>query len=395
MFLTTTNLLHYLMGRGLVSASAIVDGELCVVEAGRRNRNFKVLRTRKPGLFVKQISGAAPDAVATLHREAAFYTCVRDRPAFQPLAGLVPRLLHFEPSTCALVVESHDGAENLTEYHLRVGGYPAEVGALIGDGLGRYHAHTARLLLEPAELLAFPRQVPWILTTDPRTPSAAAALGHGGVALAALLQDYPHIVDHVRAVAQEWQFDCVIHGDMKWDNLLIFADGHGRQALQVVDWELADLGDAAWDVASIFTAYLSFWIWASLTAAQQHEHEQQQEQQPQPRPPGAAAPPMPPAPRPDVNLAGTLEDTRPALLAFWRAYVAARAIEPSAAEAWLARGVRFCAARLLLAVFECLYNAPQITAMTRAMLHVSHALFMHPERSLSDMLGTPADRMRS
>lgn len=384
MFLTTTNLLHYLMGKGLVNASAVVDGELCVVEAGRRNRNFKVLRRkRSPGLFVKQISATAPDAVATLHREAAFYALVRSRPAFQPLEGLVPRFVHFESSTCALVVESHAGAENLTEYHLRVGGYPPEVGRLIGEGLGRYHAHTSRLINEPTELLAFPRQTPWILTSDPRTPAMIQSLGPGGVSFAALLQDHPGLVEHVQAVGREWQFDCVVHGDMKWDNLLIFTNTDGRLTLQVVDWELADLGDASWDVASIFTAYLCFWIWSALAS------------QPQANAPAQADAAAVPEPLSDAQLTASLADTRPALIAFWRAYVAARALEPAVAEAWLVRCVRFGAARLMLAVFECLYNAPQITTMTRAMMHVSHTLFAHPERALTDLLGTPSERMSS
>ena len=44
MLLTSTNIVHYLLERGLVSAEQVVDGDYMVVEAPRRNRNFKVMK---------------------------------------------------------------------------------------------------------------------------------------------------------------------------------------------------------------------------------------------------------------------------------------------------------------------------------------------------------------
>src|SRR5260370_2974356 len=72
-FLTAYNLPHYLLSKGLISAQSVVDGDFVLAEAGRRNRNFKVMRPQQPGLFVKQIKSMEAQPISTIYREAAFY----------------------------------------------------------------------------------------------------------------------------------------------------------------------------------------------------------------------------------------------------------------------------------------------------------------------------------
>ena len=55
MILTTHNLPHYLLSRGLTSHESVVDGDLIITDASHRNRAFRVLRGSQPGYFVKQI----------------------------------------------------------------------------------------------------------------------------------------------------------------------------------------------------------------------------------------------------------------------------------------------------------------------------------------------------
>jgi hypothetical protein len=61
------------MCRGLLSADAILAGDLVVLDASRRNRNFTIIGNGAPGLFVKQMREGQLDAMMTLRREAACY----------------------------------------------------------------------------------------------------------------------------------------------------------------------------------------------------------------------------------------------------------------------------------------------------------------------------------
>jgi hypothetical protein len=57
--------------------------------ASRRNRNFKIIRSAGPGLFITEMREMQPDAMATLRREAACYEMARNDPA---LSRLMSRL---------------------------------------------------------------------------------------------------------------------------------------------------------------------------------------------------------------------------------------------------------------------------------------------------------------
>src|ERR1051326_2322846 len=73
MLLNSTTVVHYLLHRGFLTFDSVVDGDLMVVEAPRRNRNFKLYRQGLPGLFVKQVRQWDVHAIATVQREAGCY----------------------------------------------------------------------------------------------------------------------------------------------------------------------------------------------------------------------------------------------------------------------------------------------------------------------------------
>ena len=90
MELTTSNIVHYLLGCGLVSLESVVDGDFLVDSTARRNQNFKVLRGNHAGFFVKQIQNWDPQTIASMQCEATCYWLARNDPDFAPLARLLP-----------------------------------------------------------------------------------------------------------------------------------------------------------------------------------------------------------------------------------------------------------------------------------------------------------------
>jgi hypothetical protein len=293
---------------------------------------------------------------------------VRSRPAFASLARIVPKLVDYDPSICSLLVELMPGGENLTEYHQRLDAFPEHVGEIIGRALGAYHTQTGRLLSEPVDYAIFPRQMPWLLTLDPSTLHPLTQSAAVGATLVPALQQHPLLLHCVLALRYEWRFDSLIHGDMKWDNLLIKENGDAEPDFRIVDWELVDLGDASWDVGAIFTAYVVYWL---LTTSWTPAAGQQQ----------------PPEQVNATPAAERFERMQPALRAFWRTYAAARTLDAAGAAAYLMRCMRFCAARLVLAAFEYLYGSPQMTPAVLGMLQVSQSIFLDPRKAAADLLG--------
>jgi hypothetical protein len=362
LFLTAGNLAHHLITRGLLSCDSIVDGDFAVVEAGRRNRNFKVIRS-SGGLFVKQVKFVRPEAIATLHREAAFHQLLQSRKRSDSLMSVIPPLIDYDPATHSLAVELIPDGEDLAEYHVRLREFPESAGELAGRALGIFHSETGPLLREPGVLNVVSREPPWIFTLDPQTLSPLTTMDNPGDQLGAMLRAMPDLLALLVSLRYEWQYNSLIHGDMKWENCVVVPKSGGRPGLCLVDWELVSVGDPSWDVGAIFTSYLLYPIFTAQANAGSSPDRLLAEAQP------------------------ALQRMRPALAAFWREYVRTRQLNDSLSGYYLVRTIRFCAARLVVAAFEHMFNFGQATAHTFAMLQMARSIFLNPASAAAEMAG--------
>jgi len=361
MFLTSTNIVHYLLERGLVSAQQVVDGDYMVVEAPRRNRNFKVMKRDRGGLFLKQVQRWDQPSIATLQLEAHCYRLTNDDKDFAALRDLVPRFHFFDERRAVLVTELLAGGESLADYYFRNAGFPNEVATQLGRAFGKYH----RLVKSSSPSVnspIFPRRAPWILSFHNVAPQMLQNISGGNYQLFDVLKRYPDFGRILDQLAGEWKFASLIHGDIKWDNCVLVPASAGVN-LKLVDWELADWGDPCWDVAAIFSAFIVFWI-QSLPVA-----------------PGAGI---------DHAMRLTqfpLEKMQPAIRAFWEAYLAEMQLNGGAARQMLRRSVLFCGAKTIQTAYEHVQSSPQLSQVTFFILQASLNILTRPEEATTELLG--------
>ena len=359
MHLNVANLAHYLIDRGLLSPADIVAGPLTVLDASRRNRNFKVVKAGGEGLFVKQMRDLQADAMATLRREAACYAFAKQDAA---LERLMPRLLDYDPGRHVLVTALAPDAESLAEHHQRLGVFPADLGTRLGEAIGLYHLHAGHLVDGEATRDLFARQTPVVLTLGRGGHAMLGGFGPIGQALSTTLRQHPQFEQLLDALGEEWRQDCLIHGDMKWDNILVFPASAAHPDFRIVDWEMADVGDAAWDVGAVLQSFLTAWILSMPHA-------------------GGLAPEQ------YVTLAGQpIEALRPVMRAFWRAYAAVRGYSAAEAPVRLERCLRFAAARMVWAAVEHRLYASQLDAAITALLQVSLNILQDPRRAVAELI---------
>lgn len=361
MFLTASNLVHYLIARGTLSAASVVDGDFIVAEAGRRNRNFKVLRNQGPGLFVKQINAPDAMAISTLQREAACYKLAQQNTDYRNLAELMPRFIDHDPARHIIMVELLSSGENLSEYHTRQRRFPPEVGKLLGEGLGRCHQTLRGKTLSQEDLANFPRQPPWILSFH-NAYTQMPTLSGGAIQLAQIISKYPDLHYNMERIRQHWAYDSIIHGDMKWDNCILCAEADGNNVIRIIDWELVDYGDACWDVGSILQAYLTYWIFSMPFATETN---------------------------PERLVAGAayrLESMFPAIRAFWQSYRAASGLSANAYP-YLLRCIEYGAARMVQTTFEWLFHIPGINNQCAMLLQVAMNILRNPQEAATSLYG--------
>lgn len=362
MLLNSSNIVHYLFERGLVSSQQVVDGDFMVVEAPRRNRNFKVVRHDRTGLFLKQAGHWDQPSLANLQTEAHCYRLTNEEREFASLRDLVPRFYAYDESRAVLITELLSGGESLAEHYYRTHAFPHSLATQLGQAFGCYHRmpQTSEKLASPP---MFPKRVPWVLQFHNMSPGYLQNVSGGNYQLLDILKRYPDFGRVLDQLTTGWTFESLVHGDIKWDNCVLVTDAEGNVTLKLVDWELADWGDPCWDVAAIFSAFLVFWIQSfPLTPGGDITQAMAQAQFP-------------------------IEAMQPAIQTFWKAYSEERQFAGPTARDLLRRSVLLCGARTIQTAYEYVQSSPQMHSMAFLILQASLNILTQPEAASQELLG--------
>jgi hypothetical protein len=358
------NLLRYVEDQGLVARGVAVDGGLTVSLSRSRN-HFGIVRPRSgPGFFLKQALGE-PLSAQSVAREAEVYRLAASDERMRPLRDLLPAFHRYDAEKGILITGFVPDADNLTWLHERLKAFPIDIAQRTGAALAGLHS------------IDFPPGTPrpdcfgqrphWMLLLHRggdlehlrRTPAASHVIE--------VLLRAPGLADHLGELHDSWATDRLIHADMRWENCLLGPRTQPIEArrLYVIDWELADIGDAAWDVGGILQAYLNSWI-VSMQAGAVDEDAL------------AAS-----ARRP-------LDAIQPAIAAFWRAY-AANAPFLTSPDAFLVRSVKMMAARMMVTAFEISVSSVELDARVMIMLQAALNVLERAAPAVRELLGIGAD----
>jgi aminoglycoside phosphotransferase (APT) family kinase protein len=347
----------YLLERGLVSRRSIVSGQLRIVDASRRNRNFRVSGGPGESYLLKQ--GIAADSAETLANEVALYRRLAASAA--PIASCIPRLHGYDAGRGVLILEWIAGGQDLYRYHAARDRCSLALASALGRVLAALHS------VAPDDE-AFRRDAPWVLSVHRPRLDALRYLSGASIELIKVIQEdepFAHGLDELR---EGWRIETLVHRDVKWENCVAHAPAGGVRLTRValVDWEMAGWGDPGFDVGSAFSDVLGFWL-TSIPIEREAVYEHRAER----------------ATRP-------LGMLQPAIAALWRAYVRARGLDAGAASRLLLRAVRYAAARLVQSAYEHTQETSLRTVLVAHSLQLSRDMLLHPRKAASDLLGIPA-----
>ncbi len=365
MILNLQNLVYYLLERGLVTRESVVNGAVEISEIARRNSNFRVRQRNGPGYFLKQARSAEPEALRTLRAEAQCYELIAKHECFADVAEIAPHFHSYDQRRAVLTTELLDAAETITEHHFRNNSFPVEAADQLGRAFGNYHRKAT--MNPPANHDGiFPRRTAWALSLHEMNFAMAPNLSGGIHQMLSMIRQFPQFGTALEKLKTEWRFDTLIHGDIKWENCVVCPGSNGDLRLKIVDWEMADWGDSCWDLAAIFSAYLSFWVQSLPMDGLANL--------------GALV----------AQARFPIEKTHPAIRAFWGAYTDCRAVSGQEAQDLLRRTVQYTGARNLQTAFEFLQLSPQANASTILLLQLSMNILAEPEDASRELLGIEA-----
>jgi aminoglycoside phosphotransferase (APT) family kinase protein len=245
--LEQSQIAHYLLALGLVNPRAVIEQAMTVVDVSRRNSVFVTTTVGGPCHVVKQ---AGPGTEGTLAHEAAVLRALASEPS---LAGLAPRLVHYDDAAVRLVLRSPASAV--------AWGEQTRVSCLAARALGRALAavHAAR-----PDLDGTPPAVDrlWGLSLPEPPLERVRDMSGGALDALARVQGSRELCDRLRRLRDDAREDAFVHGDLRWDNCLAVAAPGARRRSRalLIDWELAGHGEPAGDLGAALGEYLRLWI---------------------------------------------------------------------------------------------------------------------------------------
>ncbi|MFN0099651.1 MAG: phosphotransferase [Gemmatimonadaceae bacterium] len=240
-----------------------------------RNRSFRVLNPAGRGLFLKQAEVADPSAAATLAREAAFYSAVRSPNMSAAMRDRLPALVSWDPDRKLLILELVPDACNVHELDDADGAalFP-RIGQLLGASLATMHGVARTSGLRDPEArdggtfgAIEPAPIPWVLDVCRPGPEVLRDVSPAQLELTRQVQASTGVDDALRALRAHWTPNVLIHGDLKWGNVLARARAprFEPERVWIVDWEFGGWGDPTWDLGSALHSFVSDCIHAAVT----------------------------------------------------------------------------------------------------------------------------------
>lgn len=356
--ISESDVVALLLGDGVLDPGSVVDGDVRVIDASRRNANFRVLREDGPSLMLKS---ARRGTFQSVEREALVLRMLAAAGGSAGLPGFVPRLHAYNADRRLLAIELFRDADDLRQHHRR-GRFPRAIAGEVGRALATLHGLTPAVRREMAgrRLLA-----PEPAALHIHRPGSAVLydFSAASVDLLALVRRSPELCAALDALRGDWRNDTFIHQDARWDNVLVLRTARRRPVIRLVDWESAGLGDRAWDLGAMLGDYLGAWV-ASMPVTARAQ------------------------PASFLGLAAhPLEVMQPAMRACWAAYVRTSGLADGAAAELRVRVARYAGLKLLQIALENVQDAAESTMTAAALLQLGANVLLRPEEAGLVLLG--------
>jgi aminoglycoside phosphotransferase (APT) family kinase protein len=305
---------RYLLERRLLEPRDVVDGELRVIDSSRLNRVFVATARGRQTLVVK----AGP----RVRREAAVLARLHHAAG---LSAFLPTVVFADPALQLVVLESPPEAREFTRQYAR-GRFSCTLAREAGRGLAALHA-TPPTLLSGIRPAGDPGSALRVHMPD---AEAVHEMSAAAIELTRVMQALDDLCVALDALAASSREEAVVHGDIRWDNLLAVRTRAAKrwERVKFIDWELSGAGDPAADVGAFLGEYLRAWAQSVPVAELLHSG----------REPVAAGVPL-------VRM-------RSALGSFWEAYACGSGAAAGELASIFRRAVDLAAVRLLTAALE-------------------------------------------
>lgn len=353
MRLTTKNITPYLVDKGFLSTTDLMNGDFVMNQSQSRNCIFHISLSTDSGLFVKQLVAMDALNIYLMQKDATTHHLFHHTAMYESLRAYIPAYYGYDVNQQVLVTENFTNAVNLLESYMASNQLSTTDAVEVANILAHLHQDISEELPQNSSLQFYNRDVPWILRSHD--------LSFDKEVVFKLIQQDDIITSALYQLYQEWEGNTLMHGDIKFVNFLKIGSGNEAH-IKLIDWETTNIGDPLWDVAGFFQSYLSFWAMNQAELKKTNPH---------------------------VNpILWSLENCQVCMKAFWQQYVNKQNWSAEVAQQKLIKATKFTAARLLQTAKEANFSNPtQLQEHVVKTVQLAQNIFKSPIQAAADLMG--------
>lgn len=238
MILSKSNIGFFLYHQGFLESSDYQQNFMKITEKRSKNLSFFVKHSNGNNFFVKQQLEYGDYDIQMWQQEVLFYKNVNVQSDFTKLIDFLPNYIGYNLSNKILVLEFLEGYSDLGK-------------TVINDEIGlkivRFLKTISNISFENTD----ETNVPWIFNFDNYNHNKRVKNP-----ILKLVSQNTDLVKALNNLTTIWQANCLIHNDIKLNNILI----NNNQSIKIIDWEMVSVGDGYWDLACFFQSLYFYQI---------------------------------------------------------------------------------------------------------------------------------------
>ncbi|GAB4177889.1 MAG: hypothetical protein Fur006_09880 [Coleofasciculaceae cyanobacterium] len=267
-WLSSQNLFEYLVEQNICTQA---EQDLTQIEL-KVAKNFNLLLSLQSGrkLLVKQErltrEGKTAGEFSNEWRIQEFLQRFSEISHIRPLLSEV---VHFDANHSIIVFNYLDDYRDLTDFYAEEDSFPTAVATSIGTVLATIHRATfnhqeyQNFFFEDSEDATIDEAPNLTHGLERISPEIFGQVPADGLKFLALYQRYDSLGKAIAELADAFEPCCLTHNDLKLNNILLHNDWEqvsNNSTIRLIDWERSGWGDPAFDLGTIITSYLQFWL---------------------------------------------------------------------------------------------------------------------------------------